>query len=106
MHVSFQSFSLSQVKITTRAHAHVMGHMLIQAPRASFPLKQEANPGATGIIPTETGSTDSRVKREATGETKQAPYYFSLDWLSQSCTNRTFWDKGVCGPAGPVCAGW
>ena len=42
MHVSFQSFSLSQVKITTRAHAHVMGHMLIQAPRASFPLKQEA----------------------------------------------------------------
>ena len=72
----------------------------------AFPLKQEANPGATGIIPTETGSTDSRVKREATGETKQAPYYFSLDWLSQSCTNRTFWDKGVCGPAGPVCAGW
>ena len=42
MHVSFQSFSLSQVKITTITRVHVMGHMLIQAPQASFPLKQKA----------------------------------------------------------------
>lgn len=89
MHMSFQSFFLSQVNITrTRC------------------MRRPHDPSLQAAISTETESADSRALREKPQERLGQTSVSRLsDWLSQSRTNRTFWVKGDAAPRACVLAG-
>lgn len=62
-----------------------------------------ANLGATGVISTETESADSRVEREATGETRQTRYHASLTGCPRAALTELSGTRAHAAPRASVC---